>query len=265
LNKTSNVLSFICSTTYDIFVHGTIFHLQHAGAMAAVVCDDAVLKQAKNNLSSEQKELLLWHYRLGHIGISRVQSLLQKPRTNSFNDKQSRIISPSNITTGALIVTLLYAPHVSMLSKSERILLEVQYQNRSPLLDLVTTFSMQEIGYQSIFIVHQLMDVCLIHSGRRIILLNSPVERSLWITLLDSFITLISIQLQPPKLSFRSIYLKTTVTPLEFEFANMLPITILFMAPIGQTIVKINVNLISCVWCWCSSSKLCREKYSVNF
>jgi hypothetical protein len=36
------------------------------------------------------------HYRLGHIGISRVQSLLQKPRTTSFNDRQTRLISPSN-------------------------------------------------------------------------------------------------------------------------------------------------------------------------
>jgi hypothetical protein len=96
LNTMSNILSFICSTTYDNFVHGTIFHLQHAGAMAAVINDDAVLKQANSNLSPEQKELLLWHYRLGHIGISWVQSLLQKPRTTSFNDRQTRLISSSN-------------------------------------------------------------------------------------------------------------------------------------------------------------------------
>jgi hypothetical protein len=96
LNTMSNILSFICSTTYDHFVHGTVFHLQHAGAMAALISDDAVLKQANSNLSPEQKELLLWHYRLGHIGISRVQSLLQKPRTNSFNDSLSRLIVPSN-------------------------------------------------------------------------------------------------------------------------------------------------------------------------
>ena len=96
LNTISNVLSFICSSTYDHFVHGTVFHLQHAGAMAAVVNDDAVLKQANSNLSPEQKELLLWHYRLGHIGIARVQTLLQKPRTNSLNDRLDRLISPSN-------------------------------------------------------------------------------------------------------------------------------------------------------------------------
>jgi hypothetical protein len=95
-NHMSNTLSFLCSATYDYFVHGMIFHFQHSGAMAAVICDDAVLKQANNNLSSEQKELLLWHHRLGHISIARVQSLLQKPRTNSFNDKLTRIISPSN-------------------------------------------------------------------------------------------------------------------------------------------------------------------------
>jgi hypothetical protein len=65
--------------------------------MAAVINDDAVLKQANSNLSPEQKELLLWHYRLGHIGIAQVQSLLQRPRTNAFNDRQTRLISPSNI------------------------------------------------------------------------------------------------------------------------------------------------------------------------
>jgi hypothetical protein len=96
LNTMTNVLSFICSSTYDLFVHGAVFHLQHAGAMAAIICDDAVLKQANNNISPEQKELLLWHYRLGHIGISRVQSLLQKPRSSAFDDVQSRLISPSN-------------------------------------------------------------------------------------------------------------------------------------------------------------------------
>ena len=96
LNTMSNVLSFICSATYDHFVHGAVFHLQHAGAMAAVISDDSVLKTANCNLSPEQKELLLWHYRLGHIGIARVQSLLQKPRTNAFNDRLTRLISPSN-------------------------------------------------------------------------------------------------------------------------------------------------------------------------
>jgi hypothetical protein len=96
LNTMSNILSFICSTTYDSFVHGSIFHLQHAGAMAAVINDDAVLKNHNNNLSPEQKELLLWHYRLGHIGFGKIQSFLQKPRTSSLNDMQSRIIVPSN-------------------------------------------------------------------------------------------------------------------------------------------------------------------------
>jgi hypothetical protein len=51
LNTMLNILSFICSTTYDNFVHGTIFHSQHAGTMTAVINDDAVLKQANSNLS----------------------------------------------------------------------------------------------------------------------------------------------------------------------------------------------------------------------
>jgi hypothetical protein len=96
IDSLSNLVSFLCSKTYDYFVHGTVFHFQHSGAMAAVICDDAVLKQANNNISPEQKELLLWHYRLGHIGFGHVQSLLQKPRTTSLNDMQSRLIIPSN-------------------------------------------------------------------------------------------------------------------------------------------------------------------------
>jgi hypothetical protein len=96
LNTISNVLYLICSTQYDNFVHGAFFHLQHAGAIAAVICDDAVLKQANYNISSEQKELLHWHCRQGHIIISQVQSLLEKPQTNSFNDRQCRLKSPSN-------------------------------------------------------------------------------------------------------------------------------------------------------------------------
>jgi hypothetical protein len=122
----SNILSFICSTTYDHFVHGTVFHLQHAGAMAASISDDAVLKQANSNLSPEQKELLLWHYRLGHIGISRVQSLLQKPRTNSFDDSQSRLISPSNNKSSHCHAPLCSSCQYT--KRSEIILLKVLFQ-----------------------------------------------------------------------------------------------------------------------------------------
>ena len=53
--------------------------------------EDAVFKQTNINLSPEQRELLLWHYRLGHINIKHVQSLLQKPRSG-----EPRIIKPSN-------------------------------------------------------------------------------------------------------------------------------------------------------------------------
>ena len=52
---------------------------------------DAVFKQANINLTPKQREFLLWHYRLGHIGIKHVQSLLQKPRS-----EEPHIIRPSN-------------------------------------------------------------------------------------------------------------------------------------------------------------------------
>ena len=52
---------------------------------------DAVFKQSNANLTYEQRKLLLWHYRLGHINIKHVQSLLQKPCSG-----ESRIIIPSN-------------------------------------------------------------------------------------------------------------------------------------------------------------------------
>ena len=53
--------------------------------------EDAVFMQANINLSPGHKELLLWYYRLGHINIKHVQSLLQKPQSG-----EPRIIKQSN-------------------------------------------------------------------------------------------------------------------------------------------------------------------------
>ena len=72
---------------------GTLLHSVDGPSVmvSPSAAEDAVFKQANINLSPEQKELLLWHYRLGHINIKHVQSLLQKIRSG-----EPRIIKPSN-------------------------------------------------------------------------------------------------------------------------------------------------------------------------
>ena len=60
-----NVMQFLCTTTYEIFMTGTLFHSVVDGPSIMVspsAAEDAVFKQAHINLSPEQKELLLWHY-----------------------------------------------------------------------------------------------------------------------------------------------------------------------------------------------------------
>jgi hypothetical protein len=115
LNTMSNILSFICSTTYDHFVHGTVFHLQHAGAMAALISDDAVLKQANINLSTEQKELLL-EYSLSFRNLEPIRSTTVN--LGLYHHPTAR----------ALIVMPHYVLHVSTPNRSERILLKVLSQ-----------------------------------------------------------------------------------------------------------------------------------------
>lgn len=48
--------------------------------------DRNILSQRNWNLSPPQKELLLWHQRLGHADLSRIQGLLSKPRTSSRDE-----------------------------------------------------------------------------------------------------------------------------------------------------------------------------------
>jgi len=56
--------------------------------------DQNILSQRNRNLSPPQKELLLWHQRLGHADLSRIQSLLCKPRTLSRDKRQRRLVNP---------------------------------------------------------------------------------------------------------------------------------------------------------------------------
>ena len=92
-NPIINGLQFLVSTTYTVFMTGTLFHsvAEPSVFVLPTASEDAVFKQANINLSPDQRELLLWHYRLGHINMKWVQSLLQKPRNG-----EPRCIKPSN-------------------------------------------------------------------------------------------------------------------------------------------------------------------------
>ena len=91
-----NVMQFICTSTFDLFTQGSTFKLSNECVFQSPL-DDAVFKKSNHNLSTPQQELLLWHYRLGHINLPHVQSLLQKPRpVTSLTEPLYRIIQPSN-------------------------------------------------------------------------------------------------------------------------------------------------------------------------
>jgi len=52
----------------------------------------SVLRPSNLNLTGSQKELLLWHHRLGHAGLQRIQALLGQPR----NEKGRQVLFPIN-------------------------------------------------------------------------------------------------------------------------------------------------------------------------
>ena len=60
-NPFINSLQFLCSTTYVIFMTGTILHSVDEPSVltSPSASEDAVLKQDNINLSPEQRELLL--------------------------------------------------------------------------------------------------------------------------------------------------------------------------------------------------------------
>ena len=92
-NSIVNSLTFLCSTTYAIFMTGTILHSVKAPSILTSASGDTVFKQDNVNLTSKQRELLLWQYWLGYINIKHVQFLWQKPCS-----REPHIIIPSNNT-----------------------------------------------------------------------------------------------------------------------------------------------------------------------
>jgi hypothetical protein len=51
-----------------------------------------VLRPSNFNLTGSQKELLLWHQRLGHADLRRIQAPLGQPR----NEKGRQVLFPIN-------------------------------------------------------------------------------------------------------------------------------------------------------------------------
>ena len=56
----------------------------------------SVLAKKNWNLSDSQRELCLWHNRLGNSNFSYIKSLLAKPRTDEKSEHKHRLIHPSS-------------------------------------------------------------------------------------------------------------------------------------------------------------------------
>ena len=101
LNRFANLASFLCSSTFEIFNRECLFNSTVVvGTPNKVTESKFVLQRANWNLTEPQRELLLWHHRLGHINMQHVQSLLAKQKDdNSQRTKgqgEKRTIHPSN-------------------------------------------------------------------------------------------------------------------------------------------------------------------------
>ena len=66
-----------------------------------------ILSKRNWNLNPSQKELLLWHQRLGHADFSRVQAMLSKPRTSLRDEHRRQMITPRHIGSSSCDLTLL--------------------------------------------------------------------------------------------------------------------------------------------------------------
>ena len=94
-NRFGNLVSFLCSTHFDKFATQLVFSSTGIPSIhepTKVTDSTTVLQRTNWNLSEPQKELLLWHNRLGHINLQHVQTLLAKPRDKGIR----RILKPSN-------------------------------------------------------------------------------------------------------------------------------------------------------------------------
>ena len=71
-------------------------HLQHSHEIDA----NMTLLENNHNLEKPQKELLLWHYRLGHVGLTLLQRLMMKVKTLKGDPSEPPLI-PTKFATSA--------------------------------------------------------------------------------------------------------------------------------------------------------------------
>ena len=93
INRFTNFVNFLCSEAFIYFDKEVSFTFNNTLPEQSNLADiQPVLKRSNWNLSEAQRELILWHNRLGHIGFKQVQAMLSKPRDPLLK----RIITPSN-------------------------------------------------------------------------------------------------------------------------------------------------------------------------
>ena len=59
----------------------------------------SILSEQNYNLSNPQKELLLWHYRLGHVGLHWLQDLMRKEKGPVGSQSEGPFIPTKHATT----------------------------------------------------------------------------------------------------------------------------------------------------------------------
>ena len=96
-DRFTNLVNFLCSTTFDYINQKAAFNFSDAISIPSKIDDsESVLRRSNWNLNDDQRELLLWHDRLGHIHLKHVQALLAKPKDGERSEHKHRIIQPSN-------------------------------------------------------------------------------------------------------------------------------------------------------------------------
>ena len=96
-DRFANFVSFVTSATFVYFNHKATFHLPTSIAIPSKIEEDGPTLAKKNwNLDDPQRELCLWHQRLGHINFKHVKSLLAKPDSDNRSEHKHRLIKPSN-------------------------------------------------------------------------------------------------------------------------------------------------------------------------
>ena len=90
-DRAANALAFLATSTYTYFWAASI-DLSQAILLVPPPIKQGTFQRSNFNLSPAQKQLLLWHYRLGHLHLQHVQSLLAQQC--DLLGKKSRIITP---------------------------------------------------------------------------------------------------------------------------------------------------------------------------